>query len=102
MKSSFFIVLCLEFAFAFWLASSLCTLRPAFVQAARAVREYPSSEVAAAEFRHQQSLSRAMPYIFGTCFFGVLAVPTIGMAALRHRRAARSLRRRPHTATPAA
>ena len=102
MKSSLSIVLVFELAFAIWLSSTMCTLRPAFLDAARAVHQHPSSEAAAAEFRHQQFLSSIMPYIVGTCFFGALAVPTAGLAALRHRRAARLSSRQSSTTTPAA
>ena len=102
MKSSLSIVLLLELGFAVWLASTTCLLRPAFVHAIHDLKQHPASESAAAEFRHQRFLSEITPFAFGACIFGVLALPTAGMAALRRRRAERLLPRRTHTATPAA
>jgi hypothetical protein len=95
LKPSLSFVLCLEFGFAVWLASTTCALRPDFLHATDAVREHPSSEVAVAEFRHQQFLSRVTPFVLGACVFGVLALPTIGLVVLRRPESARpfSLRR---------
>lgn len=102
MNLSISLVLCVELVFAIWLASTICLLRPAFTRALRGMQEHPSSEAAAAEFGRQQFLSEMTPFVFGACVFGVLALPTVGMAALRHRRSARRLPRRDHASTPAA
>jgi hypothetical protein len=86
MKSSLAIVLFVELGSSVWLASSTCILSHAFVRAARDVHEHPSSSAASTEFRRQQFLSEITPFVFGACVFGLLALPTVSMIALRHRR----------------
>lgn len=89
MKSPLSIVLSLELGFAIWIASTTCLFRPAFGHAIHDLELHPTSEAAAAEYRHQRLLSQATPYVFGVCVFGLLALPAVGMAALRRRRQAR-------------
>ena len=92
MKSSLPFVLFVELGFAIWLAASTCTLRTGFVDAIHGLREHPSSTAAAAEFQRQQYRAEMTPFVLGACVFGMLALPTIGLAALRHHRSPKALR----------